>query len=125
MARKVTISSLGQAPPRYPSEEKFSDYNALTDNMIAFWERQINAVLLDKPDVIVLPEMCERYNGVPQKEKLELRDAMGDRMVGVLQTIARENNCYIVHSSALPAADGTWRRTPTDPGPSAARELRG
>lgn len=41
MARKVTISSLGQAPPRYPSEEKFPDYNALTDNMIAFWERQI------------------------------------------------------------------------------------
>jgi hypothetical protein len=109
MARKVTISSLGQAPPRFPSEEKFLDHNALTENMIAFWQRQINRVLPDKPDVIVLPEMCDRYNGVPQKEKLELRDAMGDRMVGVLREIARENHCYIVHSSALPEADGTWR----------------
>lgn len=108
MARNVKISSLGKQPPRFPLEEK-TNYEGLVEDMIQFWKSQIDIVLPDKPDLIILPENCDRYWGTPSEMVVPFRKAMGTRMLDELRNIARENKCYIVHSSTLEEKDGTWR----------------
>jgi hypothetical protein len=108
MARNVKISSIGKQPPRFPIEEK-TNYEGLVEDMIRFWKAQIDIVLPDKPDLIILPENCDRYWGTPGEMVVPFRKAMGRRMLDELRQIARENNCYIVHSSTLEKPDGTWR----------------
>lgn len=108
MARKVKISSLGKQPPRFPLEEK-TNYEGLVGDMIDFWKAQVEQVLPDQPDVIVLPENFDRYWGTPQEVLLPYRKTLGNRMLNEMRQIARDNKCYIVHSSCLEESDGTWR----------------
>lgn len=108
MARKVKISSLGKQPPRFPLEEK-TNYEGLVEDMIRFWKAQVEQVLPDRPDVIVLPENFDRYWGTPREVLLPYRKTLGNRMLNEMRQIARDNKCYIVHSSSLEESDGTWR----------------
>lgn len=108
MARNVKISSLGKQPPRFPLEEKPSG-EKLVEDMIQFWKDQIDMVLPDKPDLIILPEICDRYWGMPGEIAVPFRKAMGTRMLDKLRNIACGNNCYIVYSSSVEMPDGTWR----------------
>jgi predicted amidohydrolase len=109
MARRITVSSLGQTPPRFPLEEKSIGYDELVENMIAFWKVQIERVLPDAPDLIVLPETCDDYAAMPKEIAKPFRQARGDRMLGALQEMAKQNNCNIAYATMREVADKTWR----------------
>lgn len=109
MARKVTISSLGQTPLRFPAEEKSVGYDDLVEGMIAFWKGQIESVLPDKPDLIVLPETCDDYPGMPREMQRPFREARADRVLQAMQETAKQHQCHIAYASARQAADKTWR----------------
>jgi hypothetical protein len=47
-----------------------------------------------------MPEMCDRYSGMPREVLIPYRKAMGDRMLNELQQIAKVHRCYIVYASA-------------------------
>jgi hypothetical protein len=108
MARNVKISSIGKQSPRFPVEEKAS-YERLVEEMISFWRGQIDNVLPDKPDLIILPENCDRYWATPQDSVLPYRKTLGTRMLNEMRQVARDNKCYVVYSSTLEEEDGTWR----------------
>jgi len=108
MARRVKVSSVGKQPPRFPLEEK-TNHEMLVEGMIEFWKGQIETVLPDRPDLIVLPENCDRYWGTPREVLLPYRRALGDRMLAELQQIARDNRSYVVYASAREEKDGSWR----------------
>lgn len=109
MARRITVSSLGQTPPRFHLEEKSIGYDELVENMIAFWKVQIERVLPDAPDLIVLPETCDDYAAMPKEIAKPFRQARGDRMLGALQEMAKQNNCNIAYATMREVADKTWR----------------
>lgn len=108
MAQHVKISSVGKQPPPFPRGENIAN-ETLVQGMIDFWKTEINKVLPDQPDLIVLPEMCDRYCGTPKEVLIPYRKAMGDRMLNALRQIAKDHNCYIVYASAREAQDGSWR----------------
>lgn len=104
--QSVTVSSVGCLPYLFPTE--FADNHAkLVELMTEHWRQQIAAVLPDKPDLIVLPEVCERFFGTPLEILQKLRPVMFEAMFSMLADIARKNHCYIVYSAHSPVADGT------------------
>jgi len=76
MARPVRITALAPLPIR---REASWDHDTTVDHVIAHWDRWLEKVLYDKPDLIVLPECCDRY-GNRGPELTEYYHARGSRV---------------------------------------------
>ena len=61
--------------------------------MIDFWTKELDQVLPDMPDLIVLPEACDRYVGMTSADKAEYYAVRGDRMLKFFCEKASANNC--------------------------------
>ena len=92
MARYVRIASVPFTIPDI--SEKPKDQH-LSDFMVGVIKEHINEVLPDKPDLILLPELCDRPLGMSIEEVRDFYTERGDRTLRGLCDIARENNCYI------------------------------
>jgi len=113
MARYVTVSAVAPGAMRMPR-------NLTTEErvraMMRYWENQIAAVLPDRPDVIVLPEACDRYYRVdadfsPTEEWGDYYRVRGNRIRDFFADMAAKNNCYIAYSAARQTEDGSWRNS--------------
>jgi predicted amidohydrolase len=105
MARWVKVSSIGAAPPPAPAG---ADFQALLSALIAFWQEEIEAVLPEQPDLIVLPELCDRFSTHSPAQERAFRSERGNSLLHFFQQTARDNNCYIAYSSHQPAPGGAW-----------------
>lgn len=65
--------------------------------------RRIDMVLPNKPDLILMPELCDRVGG---SVCYKSRDFLG--APEYIRKIARENHCYIAFPTVT-APDGRWR----------------
>jgi len=108
MARRVKISTIGAAAIKAPAG---MDDQALVDNMIQHWRRQLDQVLPDRPDLIVVPEVCDRYNGHSRERVAQYYRERGERVLDFFRGVARDNGCNIAYSAAREAKDGTWRNS--------------
>ncbi len=106
MARFVKVSALCPRPLPLPEE---TNDEALVRRMGDHLRACISPVLPDRPDLILLPEMCDRYDGMNPARRRSYFTARGDSIQRMLADVAREHRCHIAYSSALPSADGTWR----------------
>jgi predicted amidohydrolase len=108
MANYVKISCL-TAP--HCGIDPLTDMEAIVDRIIAYWSKQLDRVLHDRPDLIVLPECCD--DPVKQGRTLEwLYDYYryrGNRVRDFMAASARDNRCYIAYSAMIEAADGSFR----------------
>ncbi|MBD2865609.1 carbon-nitrogen hydrolase family protein [Paenibacillus oceani] len=110
MANYVKVSCLGPAPCRIeagvPAEEALA-------RMMAHWEKQLDSVLPDKPDLIVLPEACDRplSSVYPKEQRLEYYRVRGNRIRDFMAEKAASHRCHIVYPSHVQAEDGSWRNT--------------
>lgn len=109
--RPVVVSAVGVVPPAYPGPGRSED--RLVDAMVAFWRSEIEAVLPDRPDLILLPELCDRYEGIDPAARIALQPAMQAAMRPALAELARSASCYLGYASAMPDADGIWRNAVT------------
>ena len=73
MARNVTISLLGPAPYRLAYQE---DLESLVAEMERHWEQELAQVLCSKPDLIVVPEACDRYPNFTMEERMRYYEAV-------------------------------------------------
>lgn len=108
MAKFVTLSIVAPAPHTLPrpmtDEEKVQE-------MMNHWEKMIRPVLPDKPDIIVLPEACDRYGGQSNAENRAYYDVRKNRIRDFFQKMAKENQCYIAYSAARQVKDGSFRNS--------------
>lgn len=107
MAKYVTISSFG--PPALPYQN-FAPQKAV-DQMIAHWDKQLENVLPDQPDLIVLPEACDRYYLMPMAERQQYYRVRCNQIRDFFASKAKENRCYIAYSACHEMPDGTWRNS--------------
>jgi hypothetical protein len=105
MARYLTISTIGHKALQFSSVPPQES----VDKMLDFWNKKLDCVLPDMPDLIVLPEACDRYDGMTGKSRIDYYAARGDKMLEFFSRKAKENNCYIAYSAAFQVADGTFR----------------
>ena len=97
MARNVIISLLGSAPYCLPYQE---DLDHLVTEMERHWEKELSQVLCSKPDLIVVPEACDRYPNFTIEERLRYYEAREDRVRDFFAEICRRNHCNIAYSAA-------------------------
>ena len=108
MANYVKISSIGAA---YPAYDGSRDWQGLVDRMKGHWEGQFAQVLPEQPDLIVVPEACDRYNGMDDDARAAYFEARGSQVLELFARTARDNHCYVAYSAARGLADGTWRNS--------------
>jgi predicted amidohydrolase len=108
MARKITISALG---PRPITGEPSRPHQQAIDEMIQHWRAQMDLVLPDRPDLIVVPEACDRYPNYTMEQRLDYYRARGNQVRDAFAAVARDHHCYIAYSAARQMPDGTWRNS--------------
>ncbi|MDL2293759.1 carbon-nitrogen hydrolase family protein [Ruminococcaceae bacterium OttesenSCG-928-D13] len=106
MAKFIQLGLLGPEIPKTPYTE---DMDFLREKMQQFWTHQLKGVLSDRPDIIALPEMCDRYDNFTPPQRQAYFLANGRALFEFWSNVARENHCYVVYATAVPMPDGTWR----------------
>ena len=94
-SKPVRIATIGASP----SINKNQSPEALVEQMIGFWQGQLNQVLNSKLDLIVLPEICDVPVGMSTSEQKIYVEAKKNKLSDFFAKIARENNCYIAFGS--------------------------
>lgn len=79
--------------------------------MIDFWRGQIKQVLPDRPDLILLPEACDRFSDHTPQEQTAYYRARGNQIRDFLAQTAKENHCYIAYAAVRAMDDGSWRNS--------------
>lgn len=77
------------------------------------WDANLDAVLPDHPDLIVLPECCDRFPLMSMEERGKYYAERGDAFVDYFSAKAADNNCMIVYSAVRQVTDGTFRNVTT------------
>ncbi len=108
MANYITISTIGARPyeldPVLPLEDA-------VEKMIQHWQEELAQVLPERPDLIVLPEACDRPPNFSLERRHEYYRVRGSRIEDFFADVAKEHNCYIAYSAARDLPDGTRRNT--------------
>ncbi len=105
---RITIATIGPRPLRVPADSKPSQ---IVDRMIAHWRGRFAQVLPDKPDLIVVPEACDRPAGLSREKCREYYLVRKNQVRDFFAETARRNRCYIVYSAARQVENGTWRNS--------------
>jgi predicted amidohydrolase len=108
MARHVKISVIGCGQEALPPGVTGQ---AAVDRMIEFWNRKFDEVLPDRPDLIVVPEVCDCPAGLSFKDQADYYRVRGAQVAERFAGTARANRCYIAYAAVRDAGDGTWRNS--------------
>ncbi|HQH51653.1 MAG TPA: carbon-nitrogen hydrolase family protein [Candidatus Hydrogenedentes bacterium] len=110
MANPVRISTFGTPAVRFYEGAKKLGQEAV-DAMLAHWRAQLALVLPEKPDLIVVPEACDRFPDHNNEERFEYYKIRGDQVRDAFAAAAKEHGCYIAYSAARALEDGSWRNS--------------
>ena len=104
----ITIATIGPNPATISADVKPQD---VVKRMIAHWRGRLSQVLPDKPDLIVVPEACDRPGGFSSEKLKEYYQVRKDQIRQFFAETARQNHCYIVYSAYRQMPDGTGRNS--------------
>ncbi len=100
--RLVTVATIGNAPSSIASDNK----QEIVNHVIAFWEKELRQVLPDKPDLIVLPEVCDLSD--EGDDYLRVRK---NQVLDYFASVAKSNHCYIAFGMKREEKEGLWRNS--------------
>jgi len=104
----VKIATLGPRPLNVAATVKPQE---AVNRVIAHWKGRFAQILPDRPDLIVVPEACDRPSGFSGEKRLEYYRVRKDQIQKFFAKVARENKCYVVYSAAREMKNGTWRNS--------------
>ncbi len=108
MARYVKVSAI--SPAWWQSDDAVTCEEQV-QAMMRRWEKAIAPVLPDRPDIIVLPEACDRFADRTPEQNRAYYDVRGERIRDFFAQMARKNGCYIAYSAIRRAEDGFFRNS--------------
>jgi len=109
MARNIKVSAISGS--LYKSNSTDENPQKLVENVKSFWQKKLDNVLPDKPDLIVLPECCDIVFGLNREQSTEYSNYKGNQIRDFFMAVAKENNCYIAYSASRKLPDGTKRNS--------------
>lgn len=101
-AKFITVATIGNVP----NPERTQDPGKLVSQVIEFWQKELDQVLPDKPDLIVLPELCD-LSGAGE-EYLKVRK---NQVLDFFSSKAKANRCYIAFGMKREESNCTWRNS--------------
>ena len=108
MSRPVRVLAL--APRKYSGTPGMTPAACL-DDVIRWWDGHLENAFALKPDLIVLPEACDRPNSFPMDKRLEYYEYRGDKVRDHFLELAVKNHANIAYSAARQLPDGTYRNS--------------
>jgi predicted amidohydrolase len=104
--RKVRVASV-TAPALEAHEDQ--TITEIIDGAIKFWSNEIAKVLPDAPDLIVLPELCDRprVGSISESKQSEIVLSNDQRFLNFLKDTARDNRVYIAYPTYRIDISGT------------------
>jgi hypothetical protein len=105
---KITIASIGSEAPNLGA---IQDPQEMVGQMIEFWQSKIEEVLPNRPDLIVLPEACDRPSGLTPEEQFNYFRVRKNQIWEYFSTVAKSNNSYIAFGTKREEEDGSWRNS--------------
>ena len=100
--RNVKVATIGNTPPPIESENK----QEIVDHVIKFWDEELKQVLRKKPDLIVLPELCDL--SLAGEEYLSVRK---NQVLDHFASVARKYKCYIAFGMQRKDEEDLWRNS--------------
>ena len=107
MANYVKISTIGA---KAASGNPGTGQKAV-QRMIEHWQGRLDQILPDRPDLIVLPECCDRYPAHTMEERQAYYQTRGDQIREFFASVARENHCHIAYAAVRQVEDKSWRNS--------------
>ncbi len=108
MAKHVKISNLSISPC---TVDTALDYPHIVEKVLAHLDNRVQQVLPEKPDLIVLPEVCDRPANFPREKVFDYYRARGGRILDYFKQTAKKHNCYIAYSAARQEKNGKKRNS--------------
>ncbi len=106
--RNVKVSVLSAFP--YTKQAHWT-YQQMVDEMITHLSQLLQEVLVEKPDLIVFPEVCDRYEDMSVQDNRAYYDVRKNQVRDFLQDVAKKHHCYIAYSAYRQIEDGTFRNS--------------
>ncbi len=103
----VKVATIGAKPPSSAGYEP----KELVPLMINHWKWQFSQVLHDKPDLIVLPEACDRPSGLSREEQFDYFKVRKNQVLDFFASVAKDNHCYIAFGMKRELKDGSWHNS--------------
>ncbi len=85
------------------------DYKALVEKAGDFIVNQIENTICENPDLVILPEVYDRYNGMDRVACREYYDVRGNSIYERVKRTAAKYNINIVFSAVMDGKDGYMR----------------
>lgn len=110
MARHTTLAAVSGFPLRLDGS---TPPERVTDIMIEHWRERLETVIHLRPDLVVLPEQCDRpwMASYPRDLLEQYYDDRQDRFLDFLASIAREYRTNIAYSGRRVASSGRYNAT--------------
>ncbi len=108
MAQVIRIATIGPRPLQVALD---SSPQRIVELMIDHWQGRLDQVLPDRPDLIVVPEACDRPADFPKDRLFDYYRVRKDKMLHFFSAAAREHNCYVLYSAARGMEDGSRRNS--------------
>jgi hypothetical protein len=107
-ANYVKVATIGN---RLPVLNKTKGMQIMVDQVKEFWRNELEQVLPDKPDLIVLPEICDSPGGLSKEEQSDYYRIRKNQVLDFFASVAKENHCYIVYGTMREQEDGILRNS--------------
>ena len=104
MANRIRISTLGPRPPR----DNPGGGQGAVDRMVAFWRGRLDQVWADRPDLVVVPECCDRFPAHSPEQRQAYYAGRGDDIRDYFAAEARAHRCYMTYPSVRRLEDGSY-----------------
>ena len=103
MAKRVKLSAIAAEIITTPFEEGME---RAVQKMMAHWDKELSNVLCDNPDLVVLPEVCDRFVNFTPEQRLKYYDYRGNTFLNYFAEKAKEHRCYIAYPHVRTREDG-------------------
>lgn len=108
MANRIRVSAVGAD---YLKEAPPGGMRRAVAAAVEYWRGRLAQVLPDRPDLILVPEMCDTFFSLSRGKRAAYHRARGNRVRDLFAQTARENSCYVVYPAARELPDGTMRNS--------------
>ena len=106
-SNRVKIATIGGGYGIVHADNDSQNPQNIVDRMIAHWKREINKVLIHKPDLIVLTEVCDSPAGLTKQEQSAYYSVRKNQIQDFFASVAKENRCYIAFGTKR-EENGDW-----------------
>lgn len=103
--KRITVAAIGYRHTPYKGQ---SDGEMLNIQKRIF-RSCIEEVLPDRPDLVVFPEVYDRFSGMTPEQQARWYEFRGDKLRDYLAELARQHRCYIAYAAHRVMPDGTLR----------------